>query len=126
MNTDFAREAGMNDYEGTPSGVLIRDFLIFQFKTVLDGMKDAIVIPFSIIALIADLMGSPSRRGRTFYALLGACEAFDRWLNLHAPARNAARGRDGLFDTSEPGDGTMVGELEEILRGERAPVLPRA
>lgn len=120
----------MQEPQGTPSGVLIRDFLIFQFKTVLDGMKDAIVIPFSIIALVLDLMGSPSRRGRTFYALLGACESFDRWLNLHGAARGAAQGREGFFGGSEPGDGTMVGEIEEILRGEPAvavsgPRLPR-
>jgi hypothetical protein len=125
MNTE-STEAGMQDYEGTPSGVLIRDFIIFQFKTVLDGMKDAIMIPFSFIALVLDLMGSPSRRGKTFYALLGTCEAFDRWLNLHGAARGATRGRDGFFDASEPGDGTMVGELEEILRGEKNVALPRA
>ena len=125
MNTHLSPQPGLHEQHGTPSGVLIRDFVIFQFKTVLDGMKDAIVIPLSIVALVMDLMGSPSRRGRTFYGLLGACESFDRWLNLHASARGALKGRDGFFDHSEPGDGTMVGEIEEILRGEPATALPR-
>ena len=109
---------------GTPPGVLVRDLVIFQVKTVMDGMKDALVIPASLIAVVLDLMAGGSKRGRLFYALMGACESFDRWLNLHGAARAAAAGREGLFGGSEPGDGTMVGDIEELVKRERKPVPP--
>jgi hypothetical protein len=103
--------------EGTPPAVLIRDFLIFQFKTALDGLKDAFVIPLATIVVVLDLVFlKGEKRGRTFYSLLGACESFDRWLNLHGAANKASGHRDGLFGGSEPGDGTMVGDIEEYVR----------
>ncbi len=106
-------------YEGTPRGVLVRDFLIFQLKTFLDGLKDAVVSPVATVVVVLDLVfGRADRRGRTFYSLMGLCESFDRWLNLHGAVRTAAGSRDGLFAGSQPGDGTMVGDLEEIMRGD--------
>jgi hypothetical protein len=111
--------------EGTPRGVLIRDFIIFQCKTALDGLKDAIVIPLATIVVVLDLaFGRADRRGRTFYSLMGLCESFDRWLNLYAPAQGAGGHRDGLFAVSEPGDGTMVGDIEEFVRRGEPPARP--
>ena len=55
---------------------------------------------------------------------MAACESFDQWLNLHGAAKSAAIGREGLFGGSEPGDGTMVGELEELMRRSDPPVQP--
>jgi hypothetical protein len=114
--------------EGTPPRVLIRDFLIFQFKTALDGLKDAIVIPFATLVVVLDLVfGRRETRGRAFYSLMSACESFDRWLNLHGAARNASGNREGLFATSEPGDGTLVGDIEGVMRrSEQPPVRPTA
>lgn len=103
--------------EGTPPGVLIRDFLIFQLKTALDGLKDAIVLPLATIVVVLDVVFIRGRRrGRTFYSLMGACESFDRWLNLYGASQKASGSREGLFGGSEPGDGTMLGDLEEMAR----------
>lgn len=111
--------------EGTPRGVLVRDFLIFQFKTALDGLKDAVVLPLATFVVVVDLVfGREDSRGKTFYSLLSACESFDRWLNLYGPAQQAAGSRDGLFTGSQPGDGSMVGDLEEMMRPQEPPVRP--
>lgn len=104
---------------GVPAGVLIRDLMIFQFKTMLGGVKEAIVIPASIVAAVLDMLGSPSRRGRAFYSLMAASESFDRWLNAHAAARAAQTSREGLFGGSEPGDGSFVGEIEGVMGRDR-------
>jgi hypothetical protein len=109
--------------EGTPRSVLVRDFLIFQLKTVLDGLKDAVVFPVAIFVVVVDLIfGSNRNRGRTFYMLMSACEAFDKWLNLNGAAKKAGGSREGLFGGSEPGDGTMVGDIEEYMRRGDPPV----
>ena len=111
--------------EGTPRSVLIRDFLIFQLKTALDGLKDAVVFPLAFFVVLVDLVfGSNSRRGRTFYSLMAACESFDQWLNLNGAAKKAGGHREGLFGGSEPGDGTMVGDIEEMMRRGDPPVRP--
>ena len=104
----------------TPRGVLIRDLLIFQLKLVLDGIKDAVVLPVSTVVVVLELLVGGRRRGGTFYALMGACESFDRWLNLHGAAHRASRSREGLFGGSEPGDGTMVGEIEGLVQRQGA------
>jgi hypothetical protein len=113
--------------EGTPPRVLIRDFLIFQAKTFVDGIKDVIVIPFATILFALDLIfGKGEKRGRTFYALMGACESFDRWMNLYKPASQAGGSSEGLFAGSEPGDGTMMGDIEGLMqRGDRSRAAPR-
>lgn len=113
--------------EGTPPRVLIRDFLIFQTKTFIDGLKDVVVIPLATILFALDLIfGKGQKRGRTFYALMGACESFDRWMNLYRPASMAKGNADGLFAGSEPGDGTMVGDIEGLMqrRGAARPPSP--
>lgn len=107
--------------EGTPPRVLIRDFLIFQTKTFIDGLKDVVVIPLATILFALDLIfGKGNKRGRTFYALMGACESFDRWMNLYRPASMAKGNAEGLFAGSEPGDGTMVGDIEGLMKGRGA------
>jgi hypothetical protein len=111
--------------EGTPRKVLLRDFLIFQTKTALDGLKDAIVLPLATFVVVLDLVfGRPERRGRTFYSLMGLCESFDQWLNLHGASQLAQGSREGLFAGSEPGDGTMVGDIEDFVRRNDAPAQP--
>ena len=111
--------------EGTSRSVLIRDFLIFQLKTVLDGFKDAVVFPVATFVVLVDLVfGRPSRRGRTFYSLMATCESFDQWLNLNGAAKKAGGHREGLFGGSEPGDGTMVGDIEEYMRRGEPPQRP--
>jgi hypothetical protein len=103
----------------TPRGVLVRDFMIFQLKLFLDGLKDAVVFPIAAILVVLELVFGGERRGRTFYALLRACESFDRWLNLHGAARRAGFSREGLFGGSEPGDGTLVGDIEGMVARRR-------
>jgi hypothetical protein len=108
--------------EGTPPRVLIRDFVIFQLKTFIDGLKDVVVIPFATILFALDLIfGKGDKRGRTFYALMGACESFDRWMNLYKPASQAGGSSEGLFAGSEPGDGTMMGDIEGLMRRSEPP-----
>ncbi len=96
---------------------MVRDFFIFQFKLVLDGVKDLVLFNASIIVLIIDLIAD-GRRGRRFYALMRMGERFDLWLNLYGPARDAAQGADdGLFGASPAGAPTLLGRLEQAVRG---------
>lgn len=101
-------------------GVTLRDFLIFQMKLFLDGMKDLLAIWLSTGAIILDVIAGRGKRPRLFYSVVRASEKFDRWINLHSVLEemDAADSDDGLFGGSRAGDGTFVGRLEKMVRGE--------
>ena len=107
--------------EGVRPAVLIRDLSIFLLKLVLDGFKDLVLVKLSILAALADLVVGGRRRGRFFYGLMNASERFDLWLNVYGSARHAGSNPDGLFGESRAGDDTLLGEIEELVRGRPEP-----
>ena len=97
--------------------VTIRDFLIFQLKLLLDGLKDVVVFNLSLGAVLLDLLAGKGRQRRLFYGLMELSERFDLWLNLHGPASRSGETRDGLFGVSPAGNDTLLGTLELWTRG---------
>lgn len=61
---------------------VLSDVLAFQFKLAMDGLRDLLLSPISIIAAIAGLVSSRSDPGRYFYRLLNYGHRTDRWINL--------------------------------------------
>ena len=100
-------------------GVTLRDFLIFQLKLWLDGFKDVAVIGLSAGAMILDFIAGRGRRPRLFYSVVRLSERFDLWLNLNGAMERLESGdvEDGLFGASDAGDDTLLGQIEELVRG---------
>lgn len=98
-------------------GVILRDLLIFQVKLAIDGLKDLVLMPVSIVAAALDLFFPGARRGRRFYLVLRLSERFDRWLNLCKAADAADVDRDGLFGASRAGSDTLLGRIESAVLG---------
>jgi hypothetical protein len=96
--------------------VLIRDALIFAAKLALDGLKDLLLIWLSAGAVIFDLFFGGKRR-RLFYQVMRLGEKFDLWLNLHGALTKAEGTGDGLFGGSKAGSDSLVGQLEQLVRG---------
>jgi hypothetical protein len=97
--------------------VIFRDVVIFQVKLFLDGVKDIILSPLSIIAAAADVISPTDRVGKRFYHVMLIGERIDRWLNLFGAAEHADPGEDGLFGASYAGSNTMLGKIETIVTG---------
>ncbi len=97
--------------------VLIRDFVIFLIKLVLDALKDGFLFHAAIVAVVLDLFFS-GRRRRIFYAVMKLGERFDLWLNLHGALSAEDTGNaDGLFGASKAGSDNLLGKLEQAVRG---------
>ena len=96
--------------------VLIRDFLIFQVKLVLDGFKDVFLFWAGIVAVILDLFFSGKRK-RIFYSVMRLGERIDLWLNLHGAMSKGEESGDGLFGGSKAGSDSFVGQIEQAVRG---------
>lgn len=103
-----------------PRKVLIRDFAIFQLKLLLDGAKDLVLSGLSFGALVIDLLSGGGTRPRVFYSVLALSERFDLWLNLSGAVSRLEEeelDEDGLFGASEAGSDTLLGKVEEVVRG---------
>jgi len=62
--------------------ILLMDVLAFQFKLLLDGVRDVILSPVSITAALYGVIVSGSNPGKYFYRVLKFGHKTDRWINL--------------------------------------------
>ncbi len=92
------------------------DLLIFQRKLWLDGLKDVVLLPLSLVAAGIDFVF----RARLFYRVLRIGERFDLWLNLFGVAQGAEQEREGLFGVIRAGDPTLLWQLEQLQGREPA------
>ena len=100
--------------------VTFRDFAIFQLKLLLDGLKDLVLFQIAIVAMVLDIVAGGGKRPRLFYSVLRHSERFDLWLNLNGPLEKLEEGDlsdDGLFGASAAGSDTLLGQLEQLVRG---------
>jgi len=65
---------------------LIRDILVLQLKLVVDGLRDFILVPVSLIVGIASLIKGGDSSGSQFYELLRTGRRSERWINLFGAA----------------------------------------
>ena len=87
-------------------GELFRAAVIFQLKLVADGLRDAVLIPVSMIAALADLLRPGVRGDEHFRGVLDLGRQTERWINLfghHEPVhpRHGAGSIDTLIDRVE-------------------------
>jgi len=75
---------------GPDRWTLIRDAAVLQFKLTVDGLRDLILVPVSMVAAIASLVsGKDGKPGPHFYQLLAAGKRSERWINLFGAYQNA-------------------------------------
>lgn len=85
----------MNDLPESPQKTsvrwnLVRDIAVFQGKLLVDGLRDLVLVPASLIAGIMSLAsGSEGKPGTQFYRLLGVGKSSEHWINLFGALRNA-------------------------------------
>jgi hypothetical protein len=101
--------------------VMMRDLAIFLIKLTLDGLKDIVLVQLALGAALLDLLSGGGQRERLFYSVLRLSERFDLWLNLNGAMERMEEGQeineDGLFGASEAGSDTLLGKLEQMVRG---------
>lgn len=70
--------------EKTPPtrGQLLRHVVVFQFKLAMDGLRDVLLSPVSIIAALAGILTSSTDPARYFNQLLKMGHRSDKWINL--------------------------------------------
>lgn len=78
-------EAEQNSHTGDPMPdrwTLIRDILVLQVKLVVDGLRDVILVPISLLIGIISLVQAGDSSDSKFYELLRLGRRSERWINL--------------------------------------------
>lgn len=79
-----------NDLDRSPAWALIRDIAVLQVKLVVDGLRDLVLVPASLIAGIVSLVkmknGEP---GTQFYKVVSVGRQSEHWINLFGALKNA-------------------------------------
>ena len=71
---------------------LIRDVAVFQFKLIVDGLRDLVLVPVSLIAGIVSFVSARDDvPGSQFYELLEVGKQSEHWIDLFGALRNAPR-----------------------------------
>lgn len=70
--------------------LLIRDVGVLQVKLVVDGLRDLVLVPASLIAGVVSLIRSKDGKpGPQFYRLIAIGKKSEHWINLFGALRNA-------------------------------------
>lgn len=103
---------------------LVRDIAVLQVKLLVDGLRDVILVPASLVAGLISLAkyenGEP---GPEFYSLLGAGKRSERWINLFGAHNKGSSRADDVDPTANMDIDKLVSRVEsyvvdEYRRGE--------
>jgi hypothetical protein len=125
---------GNRDAPSDPSqrSKFLREALVLQFKLILEGLKDVLLGPVSLVAVAVDLLSGRSDERRLFYRVLRTGQRFERFLNLygalpeHAEAQSPDRPEPTVDAVLGWGEGRVRKLIAERREGcpDRTPVAP--
>ena len=94
------RDDSQSTDQPTDRWTLLRDIAVLQVKLVVDGLRDLVLVPVSLIAGIISLVKSGDEPATEFYDLLKMGRRSERWINLFGAAERVhgpASGDDQLL-----------------------------
>ena len=98
---------------------LARDIAVLQAKLIVDGLRDLLLVPLSLIAGIFSLVtyegGQP---GSQFYHLLSLGKQSERWINLFGALKNAPPDMTQFEPFPNADMDELVGRLETFVINE--------
>ena len=99
------QSASKEDLQDSPQWNLFRDLAVLQVKLLVDGFRDLVLLPASIIAaLLSYLRSENGIPGPQFYNLLSVGKQSEHWINLFGALKNAP---DEVNQAGESGDVDM-------------------
>lgn len=93
-----------------PRFPVLRDVIVFQAKLLVDGLRDLLLSPLSIVAALIDLVVPGDDGGKRFYSVVRFGRRTERWINLFG----AADPRDPHKPSA--GADVLLDELEGLMR----------
>jgi len=110
------QEKPMENDAGPDRWTLIRDVAVLQLKLVVDGVRDLVLVPASLIAAVVSLVrGSGGRPGPQFYQLIGIGRQSERWIDLFKAYEHAPQELRNEHTFGERNMDELVARLESFV-----------
>lgn len=107
--------------DGPDRRTLLRDLAVLQAKLVVDGLRDLILVPASLVAGIISLTaGEDGKPGPQFYHLLGVGKDSEQWIDLFGALRNAPPDMEHPEPFPDARMDDIVGKIETFVVDEHA------
>jgi len=95
---------------------LLRDVAVLQVKLLVDGLRDLVLVPASLIAGLASLVSSSGGKpGPQFYRLLGVGKQSESWINLFGAVSHSPEGMNQPQQFTGADIDEIVGTLEKYV-----------
>ncbi len=96
---------------------LFRDAAVLQFKLIVDGFRDLLLVPASIVAALISLMSSreDGKPGPQFYRLIALGKQSERMINLFGAFDNAPDSVKEEFDFGDMNIDDLVSKVETFV-----------
>ncbi len=95
--------------------ILVRDIGVLQLKLVVDGLRDLILVPVSLVAGLISLAKIGRGGGTEFYDLLRLGKRSERWINLFGAADNVPASEEHDIDFSHADMDGLVSRVESFV-----------
>ena len=96
--------------------VLLRDVAVLQAKLIVDGLRDLLLVPASLVAGLISLVSTEDGRpGQHFYRVLGVGKQSEKWIDLFGALRNAPPDLKDAPAFPDAGMDDLVGRLENYV-----------
>lgn len=103
----------------SPQWNLFRDLAVLQVKLIVDGFRDIVLLPASIIAAIVSFMKAENGvPGPQFYNLLALGKQSEHWINLFGALKNAPEGVDQVSEFGDLDMDSIVTKVETFVVAE--------
>ena len=98
---------------------LVRDVLVFQFKLVVDGLRDFFLVPVAFFAgLLSFVNTKDGVPGPQFYNLLQLGKQSEEWIDLFGAMRNAPPEIRGRANFPEENMDQLLERIETFVVNE--------
>jgi len=94
---------------------LIRDVAVLQVKLIVDGLRDLILVPVSLLAGLISLLRVGDPAGNEFYRLLKVGRRTERWINLFGAADRVPESADEEVRFPDEDIDALVGRVETFV-----------
>ena len=107
---------GQEVNSGAARWLLLRDLGVLQVKLVVDGLRDIILVPASLVAGIISIASSTDGKpGLQFYHLLAWGKQSEVWINLFGAVKNSPEKIDLPQPFGDRDIDDIVGRLESFV-----------
>jgi hypothetical protein len=101
--------------DGQGRWALIRDIAVLQVKLVVDGARDLVLVPISMIAGIISLAKSNFGSDNEFYELMRVGKKSERWINLFGAADQLPETERDIMKLPDTDIDAMVSRVESFV-----------